>query len=444
MSFKWKKFFVRVGVALIVLLALGIMVRAVLNYSTGKKLSRTVRAFKENAIPLTLAEIEPECADKNNAAVHWRAAESLTLPGENRKLLYQTLKTLFSGEFPGKEDEETLRDMTREFYPFIQFIREASSKPCFKYEHNWSEQGASMPIPNAIKMILAIRLLAVDAVLKAQNGQVEEAVEECLDGFRFILPQLKSPYLISYLISVANMKVIFVSLRWILLRHEIDAEQLENVRKYLDIGTWREGLIWAWETERALIFDIGVKVINGEEDFFWEKKMLNLNGFFSWWLKPLFKAELVWLLKFWQEVIPELKKSYFEIENPERFIEKKIESVPWYFRIAGLLLPNLAAVKLKLTTLEAMLITAQVGIACRMYKRESGLYPKMLNELRPAYLTEIPLDPFTGKPLFYSITQNGFLVYSLGANKKDDGGRSNLEITKMIMDKDDDWSWEKK
>jgi uncharacterized protein YfaT (DUF1175 family) len=51
------------------------------------------------------------------------------------------------------------------------------------------------------------------------------------------------------------------------------------------------------------------------------------------------------------------------------------------------------------------------------------------------------LDPFTGKPLVFRIDKNGLLVYSLGSNEKDDGGRGTYSITQLVTPKDDDWAW---
>ena len=33
------------------------------------------------------------------------------------------------------------------------------------------------------------------------------------------------------------------------------------------------------------------------------------------------------------------------------------------------------------------------------------------------------------------------LVYSVGANLKDEGGRGTYQITQLVMPKDDDWAW---
>ena len=44
-----------------------------------------------------------------------------------------------------------------------------------------------------------------------------------------------------------------------------------------------------------------------------------------------------------------------------------------------------------------------------------------------------PLDPFSGKPLLYSASETGFVLYSVGENGKDDGGSDDEEtITKGL------------
>jgi hypothetical protein len=37
-------------------------------------------------------------------------------------------------------------------------------------------------------------------------------------------------------------------------------------------------------------------------------------------------------------------------------------------------------------------------------------------------LSELPDDPYTGKPFVYRVDDQGAIVYSLGKNLKDDGG----------------------
>ena len=64
----------------------------------------------------------------------------------------------------------------------------------------------------------------------------------------------------------------------------------------------------------------------------------------------------------------------------------------------------------------------QLAFALRAYRADHHLYPADLVDLVPKYCTALPLDHFSGTPLHYLKRQNGYLLYSVGANNSDDGG----------------------
>lgn len=51
-------------------------------------------------------------------------------------------------------------------------------------------------------------------------------------------------------------------------------------------------------------------------------------------------------------------------------------------------------------------------------------YPARLADLAPKYLATVPDDLFSGKALIYKPAKDGYLLYSVGANGQDDGGRT--------------------
>ncbi|MCS7209576.1 MAG: hypothetical protein NZ874_08400, partial [Fimbriimonadales bacterium] len=58
--------------------------------------------------------------------------------------------------------------------------------------------------------------------------------------------------------------------------------------------------------------------------------------------------------------------------------------------------------------------------AIRLHKQRTGRYPASLEALR---LGELIVDPFSGKPFVYRVDpRRGFMIYSVGADKVDDGG----------------------
>jgi len=64
----------------------------------------------------------------------------------------------------------------------------------------------------------------------------------------------------------------------------------------------------------------------------------------------------------------------------------------------------------------------RVAIALERYRRIADGYPKSLSELVPAQLAAVPPDRFTGGPIRYVLKSSGPLVYSVGADRLDDGG----------------------
>ena len=64
-----------------------------------------------------------------------------------------------------------------------------------------------------------------------------------------------------------------------------------------------------------------------------------------------------------------------------------------------------------------------VGIALEVYRREHGKYPESLSDLVSQLLPEVPADRITGDPVQFRMVNSRPLVYSVGADRKDDGGR---------------------
>jgi hypothetical protein len=64
----------------------------------------------------------------------------------------------------------------------------------------------------------------------------------------------------------------------------------------------------------------------------------------------------------------------------------------------------------------------QIAFALAIFRAEKGRYPATLNELAPSYLPEVPSDLFTGKPLTYRPSAEGYLLYSVGPNEEDNEG----------------------
>lgn len=81
------------------------------------------------------------------------------------------------------------------------------------------------------------------------------------------------------------------------------------------------------------------------------------------------------------------------------------------------------------------------AVAIERYRIKQGKSPECLDDLIPSILAEVPVDPFDGTLTRYLCKENGFLLYSVGADGVDDQGEGDksgpdqsLEITHPKMD----------
>jgi hypothetical protein len=68
------------------------------------------------------------------------------------------------------------------------------------------------------------------------------------------------------------------------------------------------------------------------------------------------------------------------------------------------------------------------GLALKRWRLEKDAYPQTLNELiASGFLKELPMDPYSDKPLVYKKMGDDFILYSIGPNFKDDEGQVAME-----------------
>jgi hypothetical protein len=111
--------------------------------------------------------------------------------------------------------------------------------------------------------------------------------------------------------------------------------------------------------------------------------------------------------------------------------------VPWHVRLATieafaaaqLEAPEDADVGVRLAdcfkslqVLEARLRCAAPAVAAERYRLRYGRWPEVLDTLVPEFLPAVEMDPFDGRALRCRRVADGFVVYAVGPDGKDDGG----------------------
>jgi hypothetical protein len=70
---------------------------------------------------------------------------------------------------------------------------------------------------------------------------------------------------------------------------------------------------------------------------------------------------------------------------------------------------------------------ALAALAVERFRNETGRLPENIEELVPKFIEAMPEDPFTGLELEYSRTEKGYLIYSVGRDREDNGGLEQVD-----------------
>lgn len=440
---KIRKIIIRILFVLLAVVAAVLVVRAVLNFTEGRRLARTLADLKAKGVPLTVKYLVTLCPKGENGAPLWKAAEELyAFEGEDTKLLNEVYQNFITATPIAAEKWSALARLIEKNRRFLDFIPDVAGKPCFQYGDtgvkSWEKK-----MPDGIKTLRAVRLLGLDAVLSAEKGDVRASIDRLRIGLRFAPKIAEESTLITYLIAVADARACLMFLNKAVSGREISAELLLPVLGDLgdsQINRWKTLMRNSIRGERVFFMDVGLtqnsaslqRAFGGEG---WAERL------YYWLVRPFVKRDISLNLPKYAELETRSLSSYYRTRDFWKPYQDYLHSLPWYAVVSKNALPDMEAAFMKAATLEALILTARVGLACRIFKSRTGEYPENLEALVPGLLTEVPVDPFTGKPLVYRREGKGFIVYSFGSNLKDDDGRSTYEIKSLVTEKDDDWTW---
>ena len=441
MKIRFSKPFKITGIVIASLIVLILIVRGILNFTTGNKLDATVENMKAEGRRLEIKDFEIQCADSENAAFPWKEVEKM-FDMKERNLVGDALNKVLDGETLDKNERAKVKELISGNKPSFERFKEVVKRPYFKYEMNWDQHAYSFRIPNAIKLIQFMRYYSMDAFFKAEDGKHNDAVDQCLRWLAFAEKLSNEPFLIVHLIRLAVIREPLTLLNRMISSRKLDDETLYKILNSLETETLQQGLIRCFESEGAAMYDLFTRILEGDYD---AKEFREIGPavykFLVWLFRPVVKADMMYSMNVFDDMVKTARMPYHEFFKVRESYFEKVYDIPRCYVFSRLLIPSAEATYLKKASIEAKILAAKAGLACKIYKNRHGTFPEELSQLVPDILSEAPIDPFSGKPLIYRRTPSGFIVYSVGSNGKDDGGIETRQITKIVAEKDDDWVW---
>lgn len=142
------------------------------------------------------------------------------------------------------------------------------------------------------------------------------------------------------------------------------------------------------------------------------------------WLTGFFERDLNFYLKTMDKAIslvalplPASLALTNYLDSASQIASKRLYIMSW------LTLPALARLTTREASTQASLRLAATALAIERFRLQQNRLPDTLAELTPRFIDSVPPDPFDGAPLRYRKLPRGYVIYSIGADGHDDGGR---------------------
>jgi hypothetical protein len=305
-------------------------------------------------------------------------------------------------------------------------------------------QAQSTLLPHLTHLRHAARLLCLETLEYEAENKPEQAVESVITSFGVSRSLSQEPLLISYLVDVACHGIAFDNLEHLINRMPLTDEQLTTLGVAIEQSKDAEAFTRAFVGERCIGINTFETLGKGLIPFEDRPSLLLRTVALLYQATGLLALDERSYLDIMQRLInatrlspPEslaaARSARLERSASSATIQAtiwrlgdggdlEIKQPPRYFILSRMMLPALGAAFTKEARFEAKLRDAQTALAIERYRLVNGSLPGQLNDLVPAFLPAVPADPFDGKPLRYKLLATGYIVYSVGEDREDNGG----------------------
>jgi hypothetical protein len=303
--------------------------------------------------------------------------------------------------------------------PALKTFRQALAYPHWRVVDptNFFTKGGWQPAFGHLREFA--RLLSAEALQRKRKGDVDGALESCQTILKLCQHMDDEPFLIAFLVQKTIFSIGVVTLFGMPLGKGVLSDADASATAYRTVLAE----LRAWDIDRAFVRALkGERVITGILFYDSFRKKLGGCGLFP--VSTWFAANQSLTLDFYRQLLPIAQKG---VPYDRQKISRLIADFTQKTQERNTVLANMHISPVKdlfdqVTETHAFQRVTMTALALRLYRKENGRYPENLQQLVPKYLPSVLIDPYDGKPLRYRKLQKGFKVWSVGGNRKDDGG----------------------
>ncbi len=342
-------------------------------------------------------------------------------------------------------------------------LRVASRRPYSRYPVNYDlENPWGILVPHLATIKGVIQRLRLRACAELAAGHSENALEDVKLMLGMADSLKDEPLLISYLVRLACMEIAILPVWEGLAEHRWSDSQLQecqsrlqqcdflaDMKRPLDgeraSGILTADLLYRQKYRVSELFGLDAPDSAGSGFVNWVSRVAPLGWYYQEQLNycRLYENQLGGTFDAAKKrVFPgqiQTRAHELEREIAGGRLGKTLNAVLHHQLLAAMLLPALGKLPLKAAMMQTATDQAALACALERFRLSTGQFPEKLDALAPRFLPRLPNDIITGESLKYRRTDDGrFVLYSVGWNEKDDGGRPG----KTLFDEEQgDWVW---
>ncbi len=279
------------------------------------------------------------------------------------------------------------------------------------------------------------RLMAADSAIRAQDGDIDGALDSC----RAIIAVGRSigdePFLISQLMRKAIDAVALNAIHRALGQGEPTDEALASLQSLLGDEGDQPFFVTGIRGERAMLDELLRRIRTGElplEDFRPDTPTALIGtrrGVVFSWGKLSFDNQRALALEWLNEAVAiahqpaRLRPPLWDAWQAEIVREKQKRFFAYTSAFPVFMMPAVAAFETEASRHQAGFGAMTILIAAERHRRKLGSWPKSIATIDPAFLPNARNDPYTDAPYHLARRVGRYLIYSVGPNQFDDGGR---------------------
>ncbi len=395
------------------------------------KLEDRLDAIRAAGYPVTLTELDEwyEAPPYGQNAADY-VVEALAYLQKPKPEQREQIPWLGNAEMParteplGAETAAIVAQLLRDNQGAIELLQQGAALERSRYPVDFT-QGHATLLPHLSDLRGAVQLLCLKAVLHGEQGQPESATDALVCAFGVARSQAAEPLLISQMVRQGAQTITASALERIVSQTSLEQKNLARLRKALATAYDPDSMARAFAGERCLV----ILMLRDPRS-----TGLNLAPFSAPdgpSLMQIYAARAVGLadrcllryIDLTDRCIAALRLPPHERPQAANDLERQDQELRQPHAILSHFMPSMHRfIRTDLAHL-TLLRVAGVAMAVEQYRLANGNLPERLADLVPAFLPDVPLDPYDGRPLRYRRREKGYVVYSIGKDLTDDGGK---------------------